>query len=173
MSSFPRCLWKQRRHIYWKELLGLCIVKNFKHKKYFGTWGQELTHWKRPWCWARFKAGGEGHDRGWGGWMASQTQWTWLWVNSRVGDGLEACRAAVHEVAKSWIWLSDWNDWFLFLLLHGHFISVSCNGPFSPLSRWEDSRFVSRLNLVTFSNLRPLSRWSHPAPWLFWSSLVW
>ena len=41
------------------------------------------THWKRPWCWERLKAGGEGDDRGWVGWMASQTQWTWDWINSR------------------------------------------------------------------------------------------
>ena len=45
------------------------------------TWCQELTHWRRPWCWERFKAG-EGDDRGWDGWMASPTQWTWVWVNS-------------------------------------------------------------------------------------------
>ena len=37
---------------------------------------------KRPWCWARLKAGGEGDDRGWDGRMASPTQWTWVWVNS-------------------------------------------------------------------------------------------
>ena len=45
------------------------------------TWCEELTHLKRPWCWGRFKAG-EGDDRGWDGWMASLTQWTWVWVNS-------------------------------------------------------------------------------------------
>ena len=43
----------------------------------------ELTHWKRAWCWERLKAGGEGGDIGWDGWMASPTQWTWVWVNSR------------------------------------------------------------------------------------------
>ena len=47
------------------------------------TWCEELTHLKRPWCWERSKAGGEGDDRGWDGWMASLTQWTWVWVNSR------------------------------------------------------------------------------------------
>ena len=46
------------------------------------TWCKELTHWKRPWCWERMKAGGEGDDRGWDGWMASWTQWMWVWVNS-------------------------------------------------------------------------------------------
>ena len=43
---------------------------------------EQLTHWKRPWCWEGLKAGGEGADRGWDGWMASQIQWTWTWANS-------------------------------------------------------------------------------------------
>ena len=43
----------------------------------------QLIHWKRPWYWERLRAGGEGCDRGWDGWMASSTQWTWVWVNSR------------------------------------------------------------------------------------------
>ena len=43
---------------------------------------KELTHWKRPWCWEGLGAGGEGDDRGWDGWMASPTRWTWVWVNS-------------------------------------------------------------------------------------------
>ena len=47
------------------------------------TWWEELTHWKRPWFWERLKAGGEGDDRGWDGWMASPTRWTWVWLSSR------------------------------------------------------------------------------------------
>ena len=47
------------------------------------TWWEELTHLKRPWCWERLKAGGEGDNRGWYGWMASLTQGTWVWANSR------------------------------------------------------------------------------------------
>ena len=41
-----------------------------------------LTHWKRLWCWEGLGAGGEVDDRGWDGWMASPTRWTWVWVNS-------------------------------------------------------------------------------------------
>ena len=51
------------------------------------TWCEELTHWKRPWCWEGLGAGGEGDDRGWDGWMASPTWWAWVWVNPGVGDG--------------------------------------------------------------------------------------
>ena len=40
------------------------------------------THWKRPWCWERVKAGGEGDGRGWDGWMALPAQWTWVWANA-------------------------------------------------------------------------------------------
>ena len=47
------------------------------------TWYEELTHWKRPWCWEKLKAEGEGGNRGWNGWAASPTQWTWVWTNSR------------------------------------------------------------------------------------------
>ena len=43
---------------------------------------KELTHWKRPSCWEGLRAGGEGDDREWDGWMASLTRWTWVWVNS-------------------------------------------------------------------------------------------
>ena len=50
--------------------------------QYFATWCEELTHWKRPWCGERLKAGEEGDNRGWDGWMSSLTQWTWIWVNS-------------------------------------------------------------------------------------------
>ena len=46
------------------------------------TWCEELTHLKRPCCWERLKMGGEGDHRGWDGWMASPTQWRWVWVNS-------------------------------------------------------------------------------------------
>ena len=34
------------------------------------TWCQELTHWKRLWCWERLRAGGEAGDRGWDGWIS-------------------------------------------------------------------------------------------------------
>ena len=46
-------------------------------------WPHDATHLKRPWCRERLRAGGEGDDRGWDGWMASPTQWTWVWVDSR------------------------------------------------------------------------------------------
>ena len=54
---------------------------------------------KRPWCWGRLKAGGEGDNRGWDGGMASLTQWTWVWASS--GSWWWPGRpAAVHGAAR-------------------------------------------------------------------------
>ena len=45
-------------------------------------WPPDVKNWKRPWCWERLKTGAEGDNRGWDGWIASPTQWTWVWVGS-------------------------------------------------------------------------------------------
>ena len=45
------------------------------------TWCEELTHWKRPWCWERLRARVERGDKGWDGWMAAPTRWTWVWAS--------------------------------------------------------------------------------------------
>ena len=60
----------------WKEW---CLSWN---SSTLATSCEELTHWKRLWCWEGLEAGGEGDDRGWDGWTASLTRWTWVWVNS-------------------------------------------------------------------------------------------
>ena len=49
---------------------------------YFGHLIQRTDSLEKTWCWERLRAGGEGDDRGWDGWMASPTRWTWVWVNS-------------------------------------------------------------------------------------------
>ena len=51
--------------------------------QYLDTWCRELTHWKSSPCWETLKAGREGDDRGWDGWMASLTRWTWIWESFR------------------------------------------------------------------------------------------
>ena len=61
-------------NIHWKDW---CWSWN---SNTLATWCEDLTQWKRPWCWERLKAG-EGDDRGWDGCMASLTQWTWVWAS--------------------------------------------------------------------------------------------
>ena len=61
------------------SLKGLMLEMN---SNTLATWCEKLTHQKRPWCWERLKAGGEGDNRGWDDWMASPTLWTWVWVRS-------------------------------------------------------------------------------------------
>ena len=65
-----------------------------------------LTQLKRPWCWERLKVGGEGDNRGWDGWMASLTQWTWVWVNS--GSWWWTGKPGVLQSMGS---QKVWNDW--------------------------------------------------------------
>ena len=89
--------------------------------QYFGLSCEELTHWKRPWCWERLKAGGEGDDRGWDGWMASPTQRTWVWVSSgrwwRTGKPDMLQSMGSERIRHSWgtdlNWRpsADWMEW--------------------------------------------------------------
>ena len=75
---------------------------------------EELTHWKRPWCWEGLGAGGEGDDRGWDGWMASWPRWTWVWVNS--GSWWWTGRPGVlqfmgsQRVGHNWATELNWTD---------------------------------------------------------------
>ena len=80
-----RVSWPARRsnQIIWKEISPEYSLEELMLKlKLLATWCLELTHWKRPWFWEKLKVGREGDDRGWDGWMASPTWWTWVWVNS-------------------------------------------------------------------------------------------
>ena len=93
------------------SLEGLKLKLKFQ---YFGHlhqyWCKELIHWKRPWYWERLRAAGEGDNRGWDGWMASLTQWTWVWASSRRWwrTGKPGVLHTVHRVSKNQTWLSDW-----------------------------------------------------------------
>ena len=94
-DAFELWCWKRLLRVPWtarrsnqsilKEISPGCSLEGLMLKlklQYFGHLMRRVTHWKRPWCWEGLGAGGEGDDRGWDGWMASLTQWTWVWVIS-------------------------------------------------------------------------------------------
>ena len=93
IDGFELWSWKGLLRVPWtarrsnqsilKEIIPNILWKVWCWSWSSNTWCKELTHWKRPWCWERLKAGGEGDDRGWDGWMASSTWWTWVWASSR------------------------------------------------------------------------------------------
>ena len=96
MDAFKLWCWRRLLRVPWtarrsnqsilKEISPESSLEGLMVKlklQYLVTWCKELIHWKRPWCWERLKEGGEGDDREWDGWMASLTQWTWVWASSR------------------------------------------------------------------------------------------
>ena len=94
--------------VHWKEW---CWSWN---SNTLATWCEELTHCKRPWCWEGLGAGGEGDNRGWDGWMASPTQWTWLWVNSRswwwTGSPAVLQFGGSQRVGQDWATELNWKE---------------------------------------------------------------
>ena len=91
------------------------LMLKLKLSNTLANWCKELTHWKRSLCWERLKVGGEGDDRGWDGWMASLTRWTWVWANS--GSWQWTGRPGVlqsmglQRVGHYWATeLTDWNS---------------------------------------------------------------
>ena len=65
---------------------------------------------ERPWCWERLKVGGEGDNRGWDGWMASPTQWKWVWVDKGIWRLIGKPGMLQSMGSQSQTRLSDWTD---------------------------------------------------------------
>ena len=96
IDAFELWCWRRLLRVPWtsrrsnqsilKEISPRCSLEGLMLKlkfQYFGNLMRGADSFERPWCWERLRAGGEGDDRGWDGRMASPTQWTWVWVNSR------------------------------------------------------------------------------------------
>ena len=69
--------------------------------------------WRRPWCWERLKAGGEGDDREWDHWMASQTQWNGFGCTLGVDDGqggLACCGLWGNKELDEWATELNWTE---------------------------------------------------------------
>ena len=87
IDAFELWCWRRLLRVPWnarrsnQSILKERLILKLKFQ-YFGHLIEELTHWKRPWCWEGLKMEGEGDDREWDGWMASLTWYTWVWVGS-------------------------------------------------------------------------------------------
>ena len=78
-------------------------------------WPHEAKNWliwKKPWCWAKLKAGGKGDDRAWDGWMASLPRWTLVWVSSRswwwTGKPIMLQSMGSQRVSHDWVTELNW-----------------------------------------------------------------
>jgi len=120
LLRIPWTAWKSNQSIL-KEISPEYSLEGLMLK---ATWCEELTHWERPWCWERLKAGGEGDDKGWDAWMASSTQWTWVWASLEVGDepgSLACCSPWGHKESDTTEWLNWtghdlWNERIFYVL---------------------------------------------------------
>ena len=105
----------------------------------FTTSCEELTLWKRLWCWEGWEAGGERDNRRRDGWMASRTQWTWVWVNSRRGwwTGRPGMLwfMGLQRVGHDWATELNWTDsWFWLEWVHAN--SFTSCFPTNLLTEW-------------------------------------
>ena len=114
------------------------------------TWYEELTHWKRPWCWERLKVR-EGDNRGWDGWTASPTQWTWVWGNSRSWwwTGNPGVLQSMGSLRARHDWAAELN-WLTVFAIHQHESAIGMHvsppswTPLSPASPPHSSRLSQR-----------------------------
>ena len=108
---------------------------------------EELNHVKRPWCWERLRAGGEGDDKGWDGWMASPTRWTRVWVDS--GSWWWTGRPGVlqfmglQRVGHDWATELNWN--YIFSVI---------------LSLWDSNVYWQRQSYNCDNQLKNLKSWT-------------
>ena len=100
--------------VHLKEISPEYSLKGLKLKlkhQYFGHLMRRADSFEKTLMLGKIEVGGEGHDRGWDGWMASPTQWTWVWVNSRswwwTGRPGVLQSIGSHRVKTR---LSDWTD---------------------------------------------------------------
>ena len=128
IDAFELWCWRRLLRVPWaarrsnqsilKEISPGCSLEGHWNSSTLATSCEQLTHWKRLWCWEGLGAGGEGDDRGWDGWMTSPTRWTWVWVNSGswwwTGRPGMLQFMGLQRVGQDWVAELNW-WWFLYL----------------------------------------------------------
>ena len=136
-------------NIHWKDW---CWSWN---SSTLATWFEELTHWKRLWCWEGLGAGGEGDDRGRDGWMVSLTRWTWVWVNS--GSLWWTGRPGVLRFMGSQRVGHDWATdliWYIYMITNKDLLySTGNNAQYFAITYKEKERIWKRIYMYTHTHL--------------------
>ena len=126
IDAFELWCWRRLLRVPWiarrsnqfirKEISPGCSLEGLMLKlklQYFGHLMPRVASFEKTWCWERLRAGGEGDGRRWDGWMASLTQWTWVWVNSRswwwTGRPGVLQFMGLQRVGHDWVTELNWN----------------------------------------------------------------
>ena len=140
---------------------------------------EELTHWKRLWCWEGLGAGGEGDDRGWDVWMASLTRWTWVWVNS--GSWWWTGRPGVlqfmgsQRVGHDWATELNWRDVFVVIMyMAGNWWIDARDGathPMMPRTPSDDPPTEDWMYPPVIPSLKSTAQYDGIGRWGIWEAL--
>ena len=121
-DAFELWCWRRLvRALDWRKQSWIVIGRTDSEGEVVWT----LTLWKRLWCWERLKAGREGDERGWDGWMASPTQWTWVWASS--GSWWWTGKLGMLQTMGSQRVGHDWMtelNWLTFIKVYTHYIFI-------------------------------------------------
>ena len=149
---------KSTLHIHWKDWCWSWGSNTL------ATWCKELTHWQRSWCWERLRAGGEEGSRGWDGWMASPTQWTWVWANSerqwRVGKPSVLQFMGSQRIRRNWVTKLNWIYMFVSMFFRGR---KGLSAHYTPKVSFMSIDHLSsypKISSCSFYSSSPISHWS-------------
>ena len=95
---------------------------------YFGHLMQRADSLEKTLLMGKIEGRRRGDDRGWAGWMASPTQWTWVWANSGRWWRTGKPGMLLFMGSQSWTQLSDWTTKNIYIYIHILFHIIFCNG---------------------------------------------
>ena len=127
IDAFELWCWRRFLRVPWTTRSNQSILKEISPEysleglmlkfQYFGHLMPRTGSLERLCCWLRLKAGGEGNNRRWDGWMASLTWWTWIWANSWswwwTGKPGVLQSTGSQRVRHDWVIELNWITWWL------------------------------------------------------------